>query len=76
MTADSFNALLERLLSRRPFQTFTVELHGGKRFDIDRPNATVFREGLAVFIAPGPFPIRFDHESVSQFIESPPNAAP
>jgi hypothetical protein len=76
MTAENFDGLLEKLLNRRPFEIFTVELHGGKRFEIDHPQATVFRQGLAVFIAPGPVPIWFDHESVSQFIEAPANAAP
>jgi hypothetical protein len=76
MTAENFNAMLDTLLNRRPFQIFTVELYGGKRFEIDHPQATVFREGLAVFLAPGPIPIWFDHESVSQFIEAPASAAP
>ena len=75
MTAENFDAVLNRLLDRRPFQIFTVELHSGKRFEIDRPQATVFRQGLAVFVAPGPVLIHFDRESVSQIIESPANAS-
>jgi hypothetical protein len=75
MTAENFDAMLARLLNRRPFQIFTIELQGGKRFEIDHPQATVFRDGLAVFISPGPVPIWFDHESVSQFIEAPANAS-
>jgi hypothetical protein len=75
MTAENFDAMLARLLNRRPFQIFTIELQGGKRFEIDHPQATVFRDGLAVFISPGPVPIWFDHESVSQFIEAPASAS-
>lgn len=71
MTPENFNALLEKLVSRSPFRVFTIELHGGKRFEIDHPRATVFRDGIAVFIAPGGVPVWFDHESVSQFIEAP-----
>ena len=75
MTAENFDAMLARLLNRRPFQIFTIELQGGKRFEIDHPQATVFRDGLAVFLSPGPVPIWFDHESVSQFIEAPASAS-
>ena len=76
MTAENFDATLNSLLDRRPFQVFTVELHGGKRFEIDHPRATVFRDGIAVFVAPGPVLIHFDHESVSQIIEAPASTAP
>ena len=75
MTAENFNQLLEALLSRTPFKIFTVELHGGRRFEIDHPRATVFRDGIAVFIAPGGIPIWFDHDSVNQIIEAPANTA-
>ena len=71
MTADNFDQILQVLLLRRPFQVFTVELHGGKRFEIDSPLATVLREGKAVFIAPGGIPVWFDHDSVNQIIEAP-----
>ena len=76
MSPENFDATLNMLLERRPFQIFTVELHGGKRFEIDHPQATVFREGIAVFVAPGPVLIHFDHDSASQIIEAPANAAP
>jgi hypothetical protein len=76
MTAENFDAILNTLLNRRPFQIFTVELHGGKRFEIDHPQATVFRDGVAIFISPGPVPIWFDHESVSQIIDAPASTVP
>ena len=76
MTQENFEQVLEAMMSRKPFQVFTIELHGGKRFEIDHPRATVWREGIAVFIAPGPVPIWFDHDSVSQIIEFPSRAAP
>jgi hypothetical protein len=68
MTADNFDQVLEGLAQRVPFQVFTVELHGGNRFEVDHPRAMVVRDGVAVFLAPGGIPIWFDHESVNQII--------
>jgi hypothetical protein len=76
VTSETFDQLLEALMSRKPFQVFTIELHGGQRFEIDHPRATVFREGVGVFIAPGGIPIWFDHDSVNQIIEAPASSAP
>jgi hypothetical protein len=76
VTAENFDHLLEAMLSRDPFQIFTIELHGGRRFEIDHPRATVYREGVAVFIAPGGIPVWFDHDSVSQIIDAPADSAP
>lgn len=75
MTAENFDQLLESLMSRTPFQIFTVELHGGRRFEVDHPRAVVFRDGVAVFIAPGGIPVWFDHESVNQIIEASANTS-
>jgi hypothetical protein len=33
---------------------------------VDHPRAFVVCDGVAVFLAPGGVPIRFDHKSVSQ----------
>jgi hypothetical protein len=71
MTADNFQQVLEGLLQRQPFRVFTVELHGGQRYEIDHPRATVIRDGVAVFLAPGGVPVWFDHESVNQIIGAP-----
>lgn len=68
MTAEHFDVLLEGLRKRQPFHIFTVELNGGKRFEVDHPDAIIHREGVAVFLAPGGIPIWFDHESVNQII--------
>ncbi|HEV3387046.1 MAG TPA: hypothetical protein VG097_19665 [Gemmata sp.] len=82
MTIENFDNTLRVLLTRRPYQMFTVELHGGERFEVDYPNALVFRDGMAVFVAPGGIPHLFDHDSVNQFIAAgtssisePPDAA-
>jgi hypothetical protein len=75
MTADNFDQVLEGLRQLQPFRVFTVELHSGRRFEIDHPGALVVRDGVAVFIAPGGIPIWFDHESVSQIIGAPANTA-
>ncbi|HVS36497.1 MAG TPA: hypothetical protein VMS17_13110 [Gemmataceae bacterium] len=68
MTADNFDRVLEGLKQYSPFRVFTVELIGGRRFEIDHPGALVVRDGVAVFIAPGGVPIWFDHESVGQIV--------
>ena len=70
MTADNFNTVLGALRETRPFRVFTVELHGGQRFEIDHPGALVVRDGVAVFLAPGGVPILFDHDSVTQIIRA------
>jgi hypothetical protein len=66
MTADNFGSALEGLIRREPFRVFTVELHGGRRFEVDHPNALVVRDGVAGFLAPRGVPIWFDHDSVNQ----------
>jgi hypothetical protein len=71
MTADNFTNLLESLRQLQPFRVFTVELHGGRRFEVDHPGALVVRDGVAVFLAPGGVPIWFDHDSVNQIIGAP-----
>ena len=68
MSAENFDMLLSGLLDITPFRVFTVELHGGKRFEVDHPRAMVIRDGVAVFLAPGGVPIWFDHDSVNQVI--------
>ena len=71
MTAENFDEVLNGLRRRQPFQVFTVELHGGQRFEVDHPGAIVIRDGVAVFLAPGGTPIWFDHDSVNQIIGAP-----
>ena len=71
MTAENFDSVLNALVTRQPYQMFTVELHGGQRFEIDHPRALVVRDGVAVFLAPGGTPIWFDHDSVNQIIGAP-----
>jgi hypothetical protein len=53
MTADNFTNVLEGLRQLQPFRVFTVEFHGGRRFEVDHPKALVVRDGVAVFLAPG-----------------------
>jgi hypothetical protein len=68
MTAENFNHVLEGLRLGQPFQVFTVELHGGRRFEVDHAGALVVRDGVAVFLASGGMPIWFDHESVLRVV--------
>lgn len=75
MTAENFDRVFEGLRQLQPFRVFTVELNGGRRFEVDHPGALVVRDGVAVFIAPGGVPIWFDHESVNQIIGAPSNTS-
>jgi hypothetical protein len=68
MTADDFDNVFTTLRQRQPFHLFTVELRGGRRFEVDYPGAMVVRDGVAVFLAPGGVPIWFDYKDVSQVI--------
>ncbi len=74
MTAENFQTVLDALKQLQPFRVFTVELHGGRRFEVDHAGALVVRDGVAVFLAPGGVPIWFDHESVNQIIGAGANA--
>ena len=71
MTVEHFEKALLTMLDRRPFKPFTVELNNGERFEIDQPEATVLRQGLAIFMAPGPEPIYFTYDGVAQIVDSP-----
>ena len=76
MTAENFDRVLNGLADHKPFQVFTVELHGGERFEVGHPRAMVVREGVAVFLAPGGVPIWSDHDSANQIIAAPASASP
>ena len=76
MTAEHFDETLGVLMSRQPFQAFTVELVTGQRYEVDGPHSTAFKDGAAVLLAPGGVPVFFDHEGVSQIINSPSHSAP
>ncbi len=71
MTAENLEGFLEAFVSRKPFKVFTVELHNGNRFEVDHPRAILWRDGYAIFAAPGHIPIYFDHEAVVQIIDAP-----
>jgi hypothetical protein len=76
MTIESFEGFLEAFVSRKPFKAITVELHNGNRFEVDHPRAILWRDGNAIFAAPGHIPIYFDHEAVVQIIDAPATEAP
>jgi hypothetical protein len=68
-----FTTVLDDLRQMPPFRAFTVELHGGRRFEVDQAGALVVRDGVAVFLAPRGVPIWFDHDSVNQITAAPAN---
>lgn len=71
MTAENFDKALAGLQAIKPFTVFTVELNGGRRFEVDSPTALVFRDGVAVFVASGGVPVLFDHDSVLRIAVAP-----
>lgn len=73
MTQENFENMLEAFLAAKPFRIFTVRLNGGRRFEVDSPRAVVYRDGVAVFVAPGGIPTYFDHESVNLVADVPGN---
>lgn len=75
MTAEHFDQIITELRDKKPYHIFTVELNGGRRFEVDSPSALIVREGVAVFLAPGGVPVLFDHESINQVIVAPANTS-
>lgn len=72
MDAEQFERSLRAFQRRTPFQSFTVALVNGDRFQVDHPEALIVRGGVAVFITAGGVPTLFDHSSVSQMVGEPP----
>jgi hypothetical protein len=70
MNAETFEQTLRHLQNRRPFRRFTVGLVSGTKFTVDHPEALIFRDGTAVYIAPGGAPWWFDDESVEYLKEA------
>ena len=68
MESESFDRSLSAFCRRVPFQPFTVELSSGQSFPVTHPEALVYRNGVAVYIAPdGPITI-LDHTGVTRMI--------
>src|SRR5438477_65315 len=44
MTADNFANVLDGLRQLQPFRVFTVELSGGRRFEVDHPGALALHQ--------------------------------
>jgi hypothetical protein len=68
MNADFFDETLQTFTTRSPYRPFTVVLVNGNRFEVDHPRAITFREGAALYLAPGRIPVIFDHEGVSEIV--------
>jgi hypothetical protein len=65
MDVEQFERSLRAFQRRAPFQSFTVALVNGDRFQVDHPEALIVRGGVAVFITAGGVPTLFDHRSIS-----------
>jgi hypothetical protein len=68
VTPDNFDQTLQAFRERSPYRPFTVVLHSGRQFEVDHPNAMVYRDGVALFVGPGGVPVVFDHEGVEHFV--------
>jgi len=66
MQPQTFDETLRSFKNRRPFRPFSVTLVNGDRFEVDYPDALVFRDGVAVYIGFRGVPVIFDHEGVCQ----------
>lgn len=71
MTRTYFERMLRAFQRRKPFRPFTVALVNGDRFQVDHPEVLVLRDGVAVFVAAGGFPVLFDHEGVNELMDEP-----
>ena len=69
MDATLFTETVKRLRGRRPFRPFTLRLNDGSYFEVDAPDVLAVRDGIAVGIAPGKIPVRFDHDGVTKVEE-------
>ena len=68
MEVENFDRTLNAFRLRVPFKPFIVVMVNGDRFEVDHWGAYSNRDGMSVFIAPGGYPVIFDHEGVSQFV--------
>ena len=71
MVSENFERILRGFAQRTPFRPFTVELVNGRQFLVEHPEALVFRNGVAVYIALDGALTIFDHEGVNQFTGAP-----
>jgi hypothetical protein len=70
MTPENFERALRAFQRRAPFKPFTVALINGDRFQVDHPEALVFRHGIAVYIPPNLGMRIFDHEGANEFVDA------
>ena len=68
METQTFDETMLAFKRRVPFRPFTVVLVDGHRYEVDRSDAFVIRDGVAIYAAPGAIPVIFDHEGVSEII--------
>jgi hypothetical protein len=65
MDRNIFAATLQAFKKRVPFKPFTITLVTGEQFEIDFPDAYLYRDGLGMYAAPGGVPVIFDNEGVA-----------
>ena len=68
MDRETFDTTIRTFKHRTPFRPFTVSLVNGERVEVDRADALVTRDGVALFAGPGGIPAVFDYEGVAQLI--------
>jgi hypothetical protein len=75
MTRETFDDTLRKLMRRRPFFPFAVELDNGERIEVDAPNSVAFDGGGAAFLNEHGEATFFACEQVRQFIPHTPETA-
>ena len=68
MKLEIFSETILSFRKRTPYHPFAIVTVTGEKYEIDRPDAIVERDGMAVYAAPGGIPVIFDHEGVSEII--------
>ena len=68
MKLETFADAIQTFRKRTPYTPFTIVTVAGEKYEIDRPDAILERDGVALFAGPGGTPVIFDHEGVSEII--------
>ena len=77
MTAEHFEQTLEAMMAERPFKPFVIELNTKQRLEVDHRGALLWNPvDTTIFRSPGGPLVMFDHESVTQIVNSPAHVAP
>jgi hypothetical protein len=75
MKRELFEALVRRLLSRKPFRPFSIKLVDGEAIRVDHPEAMIVRAGVGAVMDSRGYLYDFDEESVAAVVRGGNGAA-